>query len=115
MGTKAQEIPLVQLTERERRIHDLLWFNLKRDPEHKDRRQTGFGTKTVIGLTASVERIIEETSPLEDGTPRPQMEKVVAVLREFMRDVEAIGAKQTGVEWPDLLITYNKARMLNLG
>lgn len=34
------------------------------------------------------------------------------ILREFMADVEAVGVKQVGREWPDLLITYNKARML---
>jgi hypothetical protein len=35
----------------------LLWDSLKRDPEHKDRRQTGWGTKTQIGLVACLDRI----------------------------------------------------------
>lgn len=39
-------------------IVGLLWEYLKRDPEHKDRRQTGFGTKTREGLVASVRRVV---------------------------------------------------------
>ncbi len=35
----------------------LLWDSLKRDPEHPDRRKTGWGTKTKIGLVACIERI----------------------------------------------------------
>ncbi len=38
-------------------VVDLLWDYLKRDPEHKDRKQTGWGTKTQEGLCACVERI----------------------------------------------------------
>lgn len=38
----------------------LLWDYLKKDPEHKDRRQTSFGTKTKQGLFASIKRIIAE-------------------------------------------------------
>jgi hypothetical protein len=47
------------LTEDEKRnaILELLWDSLKRDTEHKDRRQTGWGTKTKIGLVASLDRI----------------------------------------------------------
>ena len=32
-----------------------------------------------------------------------------AVLDEFMQDIEAVGAKTVGHEWPDLLVTYNRA------
>ena len=32
------------------------------------------------------------------------------VLKEFISDVEAVGPRQVGHDWPDLLITYNKAR-----
>jgi len=39
---------------------ELLWDYLKRDPEHNDRRQTSWGTKTKMGLTRSIRRIIEE-------------------------------------------------------
>ncbi len=38
-------------------IVDLLWDSLKRDPHHKDRRQTGWGTKTQEGLIACIERV----------------------------------------------------------
>jgi hypothetical protein len=38
-------------------IEALLWDSLKRDPEHKDRRVTGWGTKTLTGLIASVRRV----------------------------------------------------------
>lgn len=38
-------------------IVDLLWESLKRDPDHRDRKQTGWGTKTIIGLIACLERI----------------------------------------------------------
>lgn len=31
-------------------VIDLLWQSLKRDSEHADRRQTGWGTKTKEGL-----------------------------------------------------------------
>lgn len=37
---------------------DLLWDYMKRDPEHKDRVRTGWGTKTQIGLLACIERIV---------------------------------------------------------
>ena len=40
-------------------IFDLLWDYLKRDPDHKDRRQTGWGTKTKVGLVACLDRIYE--------------------------------------------------------
>jgi hypothetical protein len=48
-----------KLTEAERHeaIVQLLWESLKRDPEHKDRRQTGWGTKTKQGLVACLDRI----------------------------------------------------------
>lgn len=38
----------------------LLWDYMKRDPEHKDRVRTGWGTKTQDGLVASIERIVTE-------------------------------------------------------
>lgn len=43
--------------EQDQELIDLLWDSLKRDPENKDRRQTGWGTKTKIGLCACIERI----------------------------------------------------------
>lgn len=46
--------------KQEEQIIALLWESLKRDPEHKDRRQTGWGTKTKVGLIACIRRILEE-------------------------------------------------------
>jgi len=40
-------------------VAGLLWDYLKRDTEHKDRRQTGFGTKTKTGLLRSIKSILE--------------------------------------------------------
>jgi hypothetical protein len=47
----------------EEKIIELLWDSLKRDPEHKDRRQTGWGTKTKQGLVACIYRINKEHPP----------------------------------------------------
>ena len=35
----------------------LLWDYLEKDPEHKDRVNTGWGTKTEVGLLAVIDRI----------------------------------------------------------
>ena len=51
----------------EEKILELLWDSLKRDPEHKDRRQTGWGTKTKQGLCACIYRISKE----HFGSQRP--------------------------------------------
>lgn len=45
--------------EQEQAILDLLWDSLLRDPEHKDRKRTGWGTKTQAGLIACIQRIVE--------------------------------------------------------
>lgn len=39
---------------------ELLWNSMKRDPQHKDRVQTGYGTKTKQGLVLSIARIMKE-------------------------------------------------------
>lgn len=44
---------------RDQEILNLLWESLKRDPEHTDRRQTAWGTKTQAGLVASLNRIYQ--------------------------------------------------------
>ena len=44
----------------ESQILELLWDSMKRDPEHKDRVRTGWGTKTKTGLVACIERIMRE-------------------------------------------------------
>ncbi len=33
-----------------------------------------------------------------------------AILAEFVADIEAFGVEETEVEWPDLLVTYRKAK-----
>jgi hypothetical protein len=39
------------------------------------------------------------------------MEKsAIEVLREFVSDVEAVGVLQTARDWPDIVITYRKAK-----
>ena len=43
--------------EQEDQIIVFLWDSLKRDPEHKDRRQTGWGTYTKKGLLACLDRL----------------------------------------------------------
>jgi len=42
-----------------KRITDLLWDYLKKDPEHKDRVRTGWGTKTKLGLRRTVEAALD--------------------------------------------------------
>ena len=46
--------------EQETCVIDLLWDSLKKDPEFKDRRQTGWGTKTKVGLIACITRIASD-------------------------------------------------------
>jgi hypothetical protein len=44
--------------EQRKQLLELLWGYMKRDPEHIDRVQTGWGTKTQEGLVACIERIV---------------------------------------------------------
>jgi hypothetical protein len=49
------------MTEKQKEaILELLWDYLKKDPKHKDRVKTGWGTKTKIGLANCIERIVVE-------------------------------------------------------
>ena len=41
-------------------IEELLWPYLKKAKGHNDRRQTGWGTKTLPGLVACIGRIMQE-------------------------------------------------------
>ncbi len=47
-------------TATEQNALDLLWESLKRDPDHADRKQTGYGTKTQTGLLACLRAIYHE-------------------------------------------------------
>jgi hypothetical protein len=40
-------------------IKELLWDYMREDTEHDDRVSTGWGTKTLTGLIACIERIAE--------------------------------------------------------
>ena len=42
-------------------IVSVFWDFLKKDPEHKDRRQTAWGTKTKQGLAATIKRLGKAT------------------------------------------------------
>jgi hypothetical protein len=37
---------------------------------------------------------------------------LLTALKEFVADVDAVGAKEVGKDWPDLLVSYNTARAL---
>jgi hypothetical protein len=43
--------------KQEEMVIEMLWDSLRRDPEYRDRRQTGWGTKTKEGLIACIRRI----------------------------------------------------------
>ena len=42
-------------------------------------------------------------------TTQEHLEQALKVLSEFADDIEAVGISKVGEEWPDLLITYQKA------
>ena len=39
-------------------------------------------------------------------------ERALAILREFVQDVDAVGIRNMKEDWPDLLVTYTKAKKL---
>lgn len=45
--------------EQDEHLINLLWDYLAQDPDHKDRVQTAYGTKTRQGLAASIRRCLE--------------------------------------------------------
>ncbi len=69
----------------------LLWDYLKKDREHKDRRHTGFGTKTKQGLTASIERVIDEFKDTPDVEWKDPRGKDMAALQDII-DAEETAA-----------------------
>jgi hypothetical protein len=54
-----------ELSARDRALVDLLWDYMKRDPEHKDRVKTAYGTKTQYGLARCIEAIFREYEDIE--------------------------------------------------
>ena len=55
------------MTSLESKVEKLLWDSLLKDQEHKDRRRTGWGTKTLKGLTLCIIRVVKEASD-DDNT-----------------------------------------------
>ena len=56
-----------EFTEQESELLCLLWDSMKRDPEHKDRVRTGYGTKTKLGLLACIRSIMQGRENLIGG------------------------------------------------
>jgi hypothetical protein len=42
-----------------------------------------------------------------------EADKSATVLSEFISDIEAVGPKIVGKDWPDLVVTYRKAKALS--
>lgn len=60
------------MTEKQKQeLIELLWDSMKRDPEHKDRVRTGYGTKTQTGLLACIESIMLGRYDLRERTNDP--------------------------------------------
>lgn len=55
-----KEIKVRELKDFEKELILMLWDYLKKDPENKDRRKTGIGTKTKVGLVNSIMWIIDK-------------------------------------------------------
>jgi hypothetical protein len=50
-----------QITEEQAdKLITLLWGALAKDPDHQHRKQTGYGSKTKVGLVACIQRILFE-------------------------------------------------------
>jgi hypothetical protein len=49
-----------ELTPREKALVDLLWEYLQKSKDHPDRRVTGMGTKTKVGLVNSIAWIMDK-------------------------------------------------------
>ena len=68
----------------EEKIIELLWDYLEaKNPEHKDQKLTGWGTKTKQGLVACIERIGKESAaPIDDLDDR-QTATILHALRHY--------------------------------
>lgn len=68
-------------------IADVFWDYLKRDPEHKDRRQTAWGTKTKLGLALTIKRLSEGwREELPDLDPKGNLAAQDAYYKELHGD-----------------------------
>lgn len=66
------------MRDKKEMIEELLWDYLKKAPEHKDRKQTGWGTKTLEGLYLSLQRIF--------SSEQTQGEQALKVLEKLIED-----------------------------
>ena len=60
-------------------------------------------------FTTAIEQIDADASLM---VSKPQDSKAIEVLKEFIRDVEAVGYEETCKDWPDLSLTYDKAKKI---
>jgi len=75
------------------------------------RRLSITGDLAEFSITGDLAKFIHNTETLFLWQVINSLVDEAAVLNEFMQDIEAVGAKTVGKEWPDLLVTYNKARI----
>lgn len=55
-----------ELSSHEKALVDLLWEYLQKSKDHPDRRVTGMGTKTKVGLVNSIAWIMDQQEDWED-------------------------------------------------
>jgi hypothetical protein len=73
---------------------------------HAEGSDYGEGSYTLLpqGVTIK-EGLTEEDAAMIEVAP-----EALSVLREFYRDVKAVGARQTKEEWPHIYETWRRAR-----
>ena len=54
---------------------------------------------------------LRDVTPAESGTPGDTVAKVLAA---FIADIEAVGVEAVRQDWPDLIVTYERARAATL-
>ena len=50
------------------------------------------------------------TQPKRSAKSAPDPAALIAALREFVQDVEAVGLDYTAEDWPDIAVTYAHAK-----
>ena len=61
--TTTPHTPLTLTPQQAKALIAFLWPAMRRDPEHRDRVRTAWGTKTQTGLIACIERICSVPNP----------------------------------------------------
>lgn len=64
------DLPAAVETFTDEEVADVFWEYLDCDPDHKDRRQTAWGTKTKTGLAAVIRRLGAGNRPAGDARGR---------------------------------------------